>query len=61
MIRALFDDADTDQSGSITFEELQLELEKHPGILENLTLKYDMMIIHMIISSVSNFTNSSRF
>ena len=37
--RALFDDADTDNSGSITFEELRAELEKHPGIIENLTLR----------------------
>ena len=35
----LFEDADTDNSGSITFEELSTELEKHPGVLENLTIR----------------------
>lgn len=37
----LFEDADTDNSGSITFEELSTELEKHPGVLENLTITYE--------------------
>lgn len=35
----LFDSADTDESGSVTFEELQAELEKHPGVIENLTIR----------------------
>ncbi|XP_070178601.1 NADPH oxidase 5-like isoform X2 [Littorina saxatilis] len=35
---ALFDDADTDGSGSITFEELKCQLEKHPGVMQNLTI-----------------------
>ncbi|XP_052694613.1 NADPH oxidase 5-like isoform X2 [Crassostrea angulata] len=34
----LFDAADEDNSGSITFEELKAELEKHPGVIENLTI-----------------------
>ena len=38
--RALFEDADTDNSGSITFEELRAELEKYPGVVENLTIRY---------------------
>ncbi len=36
---ALFDAADEDQSGTITFEELSNEIEKHPGVLENLTFR----------------------
>ena len=36
---ALFDDADTDGNGSISFEELQAELDKHPGVVENLTIR----------------------
>ena len=36
---ALFDDADTDRSGSITFEELKCQLEKHPGVMSNLTIR----------------------
>ena len=39
LTKALFDDADTDGSGAITFEELQSELAKHPGVVENLTIR----------------------
>ncbi|XP_052785817.1 NADPH oxidase 5-like isoform X2 [Mya arenaria] len=35
---ALFDAADEDESGTITFEEMRDELEKHPGVIENLTI-----------------------
>ncbi|KAF7239581.1 NADPH oxidase 5 [Varanus komodoensis] len=35
---ALFESADADKSGSITFEELRDELEHFPEILENLTI-----------------------
>ncbi|KAK3594669.1 hypothetical protein CHS0354_016334 [Potamilus streckersoni] len=35
---ALFESADEDGSGTITFEELNAELDKHPGLLENLTI-----------------------
>lgn len=38
--RALFEDADVDKSGTISFEELKAELEKHPGVIENLTIRY---------------------
>ena len=38
LTKALFDDADEDNSGTITFEELQRELDRHPGVLENLTI-----------------------
>ncbi|XP_050396524.2 NADPH oxidase 5 [Patella vulgata] len=34
----LFESADSDGSGSISFDELKEELEKHPGLLENLTI-----------------------
>ena len=40
LTRALFEDADTDNSGTISFEELQAELDKHPGVVENLTIRY---------------------
>lgn len=39
---ALFDAADEDNSGSITFEELKAELEKHPGVIENLTIRLEI-------------------
>lgn len=35
----LFDAADEDKSGEIAFEELKAELEKHPGVIENLTIR----------------------
>lgn len=38
----LFDAADEDNSGSITFEELKAELEKHPGVIENLTIRLEI-------------------
>ena len=37
--RALFEDADVDKSGTINFEELKAELSKHPGVVENLTIR----------------------
>ena len=39
LTRALFEDADVDNSGTISFEELQAELDKHPGVIENLTIR----------------------
>ena len=39
LTRALFEDADVDNSGTITFEELQAELDEHPGVIENLTIR----------------------
>ena len=35
----LFESADEDKSGEITFDELVSELERHPGVLENLTIR----------------------
>ena len=39
LTQVLFEAADEDDSGSITFEELKAELEKHPGVIENLTIR----------------------
>uniref|UniRef100_A0A3Q0SQP8 NADPH oxidase 5 n=1 Tax=Amphilophus citrinellus TaxID=61819 RepID=A0A3Q0SQP8_AMPCI len=36
---ALFESADKDNSGSITFEELKAELETFPEVMENLTIR----------------------
>ncbi|KAK7481433.1 hypothetical protein BaRGS_00027284, partial [Batillaria attramentaria] len=35
---ALFEDADTDKSGEISFDELKEQLEKNPGVMSNLTI-----------------------
>lgn len=37
---ALFESADKDCSGDITFEELRDELQHFPGVMENLTIRY---------------------
>lgn len=41
---ALFESADSDKSGSITFEELREELERFPEVMENLTIRYFLYI-----------------
>jgi len=40
----LFEAADEDSSGEITFEELKAELEKHPGVIDNLTIRWVLLI-----------------
>ena len=40
LTRALFNEADEDGSGEITFDELQAELNKYPDIRDNLTMRY---------------------
>ena len=39
LTRALFNEADEDGSGEITFEELVAELDKYPDIRDNLTMR----------------------
>ena len=41
LTKALIEDADVDNSGTITFEELQAQLDKYPGVIENLTIRWD--------------------
>lgn len=36
---ALFEDADQENRGAITFESLKNVLEKHDGLLENLSIR----------------------
>ena len=44
LTRILLEDADIDNSGSITFEELQCALSRHPGLVENLTFRLVMLL-----------------
>lgn len=37
---AMFEDADPSNRGAITYEALKNQLEKHGGLLENLTIRY---------------------
>ena len=39
LTRALFEEADEDGSGEITFEELSAELDKYPDVRDNLTMR----------------------
>lgn len=43
---ALFESADKDNSGSITFEELKAELETFPEVMENLTIRSVLMSVY---------------
>ena len=36
---ALFEDADGEDTGAITYEALKAQLEKHEGLLENLSIR----------------------
>lgn len=42
---ALFEDADTDSRGAITYEALKNQLEKHGGLLENLSISIDRWLV----------------
>ncbi|XP_033347498.1 NADPH oxidase 5 [Bombus vosnesenskii] len=42
---ALFDDADRANRGAITFEALKKQLEKHEGLLENLSISIDRWLV----------------
>lgn len=44
LTRTLLEDADIDNSGSVTFEELQSALSRHPGLVENLTFRLVMLL-----------------
>lgn len=37
---ALFEDADSESRGAITYEALKNQLQKHNGLLENLSIRY---------------------
>lgn len=37
----LFEEADIDNSGQILFDDFQTALEKHPGLINNLTFRYE--------------------
>lgn len=37
---AMFEDADPNNRGTITYEALKNQLEKHGGLLENLTIRF---------------------
>ncbi|XP_046387375.1 NADPH oxidase 5 [Ischnura elegans] len=42
---ALFEDADVEHRGAITYEALKAQLEKHDGLLENLSISIDRWLV----------------
>ncbi|KAL0810683.1 hypothetical protein ABMA28_010013 [Loxostege sticticalis] len=42
---AMFEDADTENRGAITFEALRHQLSKHDGLLENLSISIDRWLV----------------
>lgn len=42
---AMFEDADTNNRGAITYEALKHQLEKHGGLLENLSISIDRWLV----------------
>ncbi|XP_045461304.1 NADPH oxidase 5 isoform X2 [Harmonia axyridis] len=45
LTHAMFEDADTGNRGAITYEALKRQLEKHGGLLENLSISIDRWLI----------------
>ncbi|KAM3957213.1 NADPH oxidase [Aphomia sociella] len=45
LTRAMFEDADTEQRGAITYEALRHQLSKHDGLLENLSISIDRWLV----------------
>ncbi|KAL3286019.1 hypothetical protein HHI36_000532 [Cryptolaemus montrouzieri] len=45
LTHAMFEDADTNNRGAITYEALKNQLEKHGGLLENLSISIDRWLV----------------
>lgn len=45
----MFEDADPFNRGTITYEALKMQLEKHGGLLENLSIRYDQIMSFNIV------------
>ncbi|XP_059056075.1 NADPH oxidase 5-like [Achroia grisella] len=45
LTRAMFEDADTEHRGAITYEALRHQLTKHDGLLENLSISIDRWLV----------------
>jgi len=39
---ALFEDADVNKTGVLTYDALKGQLQKHEGLLENLSIRYSI-------------------
>ncbi|CAL8089261.1 unnamed protein product [Orchesella dallaii] len=45
LTRALFEDADVEGKGALTFDALKGQLKKHPGLLENMSIMLDQWLV----------------
>ncbi|ODM93630.1 NADPH oxidase 5 [Orchesella cincta] len=45
LTRALFEDADVEGKGALTFDALKAQLKKHPGLLENMSIMLDQWLV----------------
>lgn len=55
LTRAMFDDADSENRGAITYEALTNQLTKHGGLLENLSIRLKFMKLYQFWNWM-NFT-----
>lgn len=53
---ALFEDADADNRGTITYEALKNQLEKHGGLLENLSIRWEILLKLLTSSLLQSLT-----
>lgn len=52
---ALFEDADSDSRGAITYAALKNQLEKHDGLLENLSIRYCNIVFFFFLLNPALF------
>ena len=54
LTRTLLEEADADNSGSLTFDELQSALNRHPGLVENLTFRLVANVVLVLLNAWFN-------
>lgn len=61
LTEVLFNAADNDNNGIITFQELKAQIEQHPGVMENLTLRYICRNTKLPITNAHKMFNTTLF
>lgn len=61
LTNTLLEDADADNSGSVTFEELQSALSRHPGLVENLTFRLVTLPSILWVCYIITFTHNHNY
>ncbi|XP_055948643.1 NADPH oxidase 5-like [Argiope bruennichi] len=61
LTRMLFEDADTDGSGTITFTEFKNQLERQPAFMENLTLSIERWLLPPMKTKSRSKSSTSLF